>query len=315
LTLSTCWRREAIGAARAHRRTMLHQINISPATATRLAAMPGPGGTHMWLAQVAGGLKRVLPAEACAAFLSECCGRWVEHRRVPMREIRDAVNFAYGQATAPRQGRRWPAADAAAVARALAAEDAPLCDGVTDTGMTAAEALTHVYRPGDWVCGSWNCERPVVRRLEEWLAEAGDAQYVCPNPVKGDEPVPCKTGRRSLRCQANVAARRWIVAEFDDATKTKAEQAKLVTALARALPLGLVVDSGGKSLHAWFHCEGVAEADVERFFRVACVLGADPSRWDPCGWVRMPGGLRQKADSGTVRQRIVFAGEGVAIGC
>jgi len=289
-------------------------ISRLPATATRLQKMPGPGGTHLWLAQVAGGLKRVLPAEACASFLEQCCERWVTHRRVPAREIRDAVAFAYGEATAGHQGRRWPAADAAAVARALGDGAAPLFDGVSDTGISAAEAMGNLSRPGDWVCGGWSCERPVVRRLEEWMADAADAQFVCPNPMKGAEAVPCKTGRPSLRCQANVAARRWIVAEFDDATKTKAQQAKLVTVLASALSLKLVVDSGGKSLHAWFYCEGVAEADVERFFRVACVLGADPSRWDPCGWVRMPGGMRRRADGTSVRQRIVFAGVEVAIG-
>jgi hypothetical protein len=294
---------------------MVHQTNISLATATRLQKMPGPGGTHMWLAQVAGGLKRVLPAEACAAFLQECCERWVTHRVVPRREILDAVHFAYdGEATVGHQGRRWPAADAAAITRALAADGAAVCDGVTDTGMTAAEALTHLFRPGEWACGGWSCERPVVRRLEEWLENAADAQFVCPNPVRGAEPVSCKAGRPSLRCQANVAMRRWIVAEFDDATKSKAEQAKLVTTLARALPLGMLVDSGGKSLHGWFYCEGFAEGDVDRFFRVACVLGADPSRWDPCGWVRMPGGLRRKTDGTTVRQKIVFARGEVPIG-
>jgi hypothetical protein len=65
-----------------------------------------------------------------------------------------------------------------------------------------------------------------------------------------------KEGKPSARCHANVAARRWIVAEFDGPDVDKRAQAKLASVLAMGLPLKMAVDSGGKSLHCWYACEG-----------------------------------------------------------
>ena len=81
-------------------------------------------------------------------------------------------------------------------------------------------------------------------------------------------------------------------------------------ALAEAAPLVMAVDSGGKSVHAWFHVEGMGRQDQARFFAVACLFGADPTRWDICGWLRMPGGTREKADGSRVRQKILYCDAG-----
>jgi phosphoglycolate phosphatase-like HAD superfamily hydrolase len=68
---------------------------------------------------------------------------------------------------------------------------------------------------------------------------------------------------------------------------------------------GTVVDSGGKSLHGWFRVDGLNTRDQVRFFWVACLLGADPTRWDVCGWLRMPAGLRVVNGVPATRQRII----------
>ena len=283
---------------------------LSPLTLERLAKMPGQGGTHLWLAQIAGGLKRVLKPDECERFLARCCEAFVTHRQVPLREIEAAVAFAYGSTDTLTHGPVWPGSRSDLIAKALAEAAAPLFDGVTDTGMTAKEALALLFRPVELVCTGAACERPEARRLEE-RADADGEQFLCPNPLKGPSGLT-KDGRPSVRCQSNIAARRWIIAEFDDPALTKGQQAKIASVLARGLPLRLVVDSGGKSLHCWFCCEGVEEQAVAKFFWLACALGADPSRWDPCGWVRMPGGLRRKPDGSTARQRVVFIKQGGA---
>lgn len=281
---------------------------LSPKTLERLAKMPGQGGTHRWLAQIAGGLKKRLTPEQCERFLSRCCEALVTHRQVPPREIEAAVALAYGSADTVTRGPVWPEARPAMIAKALAEAAAPLFDGVTDSGATAQEALAVLFRPGELVCGGRFCEVPELRRLEEWTDSDG-VQFLCPNPMRGPSGLT-KDGRLSVRCQSNIAVRQWIVAEFDDPTLNKGQQAKIASVLARGLPLRLVVDSGGKSLHCWFSCEGVEEQAVAKFFWLACALGADPTRWDECGWLRMPGGLRRKPDGSTVRQRVVFINKG-----
>jgi hypothetical protein len=97
------------------------------------------------------------------------------------------------------------------------------------------------------------------------------------------------------------------VTEFDDPRLTKPQQAKLITRLATFVPLILVVDSGGKSLHAWFQVEQLPLRDQAYFFAVACLLGADETRWDSSGWLRMPGGLRLVHGVPAIPQRILFS--------
>ena len=296
---------------------------FSQRTAELLSKPPDAGGTHLWLAKAASGLRNALPREACAEFLRQVCARWVTHRRVPEREVLAAVALAYdapaGPAISrarpsgtPRSGRRaraaasWPEVDRPAAEACLARSDIePLFDPSADAGVGAAEALAGLFLPGELVCGGWECELPVVQPVERWAASAGSAQFVVSNPMRGPAGLT-KEGKPSARCQANVALRRWIVAEFDGPELNRDKQAKLASVLARGLPLKMVVDSGGKSLHCWYACEGLDVREAARFFWAAVALGADRTRWDPCGWVRMPGGVRRKDGGQAVRQKVVY---------
>lgn len=287
---------------------------FSQKTAERLAVAPVAGETHRWLAQVASGVSRVLPPARCAEFLRRCCDEHVAHRRVPDREIEAAVELAY-EIGGPRAevrdrvnyGRRaieWPEANAEVIGRMLATVE-PVFDGETGTGLRPAAVLPVLFRPGELVCMGADSERATVRPVEAVLADAEGMQFICVNPMRRSLAVN-HAGRPSARCQNNVLARRYLVAEFDDASLGKRGQAQLVTALAEMAPLVMAVDSGGKSVHAWFDVEAMTRQDQARFFAVACVLGADPTRWDICGWVRMPGGLRVRPDGTRVRQRVLF---------
>ena len=294
---------------------------FSQRTVDCLAVAPQAGGTHRWLAQAASGVSHALTPEKCGEFLRRCCGVHVAHRPVPEREISAAVGFAYetsgqrteirgqradvrGQVNYGRKAIEWPAASAEAIGHVLG-ETAPLFDGVTSTGLQPGDVLPLLFRSGELVCTGAESERAVVRSVEAAMADADRVQFICVNPMKGFSAVNF-SGRASARCQNNVSVRRYLVAEFDDASLGKEGQARLVTALAEKAPLVMVVDSGGKSLHAWFHVEALARQDQARFFAMACLLGADPTRWDICGWLRMPGGLRVKADGTRVRQKILY---------
>lgn len=293
---------------------MANLYPFSSRTAERLAIAPTPGGTHRWLAQVASGVCQVLPEDRCAAFLRRCCDLYVAHRPVPDREIAAAVALAYGQGShgsgagaQVNYGRRaieWPAANANMILQTLATIE-PLFDGETSTGLRPGDVLPLLFRSGELVCTGADSERAVVRPVEEILTDAESLQFICVNPMRGSLAVN-HAGRPSARCQNNVPARRYLVAEFDDASLTKRQQAQLVTALAALAPLVMAVDSGGKSVHAWYAVEAMARQEQARFFAAACLLGADQTRWDICGWLRMPGGLRVKPDSSRVRQRILY---------
>ena len=280
---------------------------FSQRTVELLSRPPTAGETHLWLARAASGLRNALPRERCAEFLRQVCGRWVLHRRVPEREILAAVALAYDADAeqGPRTTANWPEMDRPAAEACLARSDIePLFDPSADAGVGAAEALAGLFLPGELVCGGWECELPVVQPAGRWAASAGSAQFVVSNPMRGPWALN-KEGLPSARCQANVAARRWIVAEFDGPELNRDKQAKLASVLARGLPLKMVVDSGGKSLHCWYACGGLGEREAARFFWAAVALGADRTRWDPCGWVRMPGGVRRKGGA-AVRQRVLY---------
>ncbi len=277
---------------------------ISALTAERLRQGPLPGSTHMWLPQVAGGLKHMMTEAACVAFLRECCDRLVHHRDVPDREIESAVRFAYGDGTAKPRTPRWPAPNEDTIRYVLETIE-PVFDGVTPAGVGAADVLTGLFEPGELVCSGAVCERPSVRTLEATLPYADRHQFIVVNPMNGPSALTLD-GRPSARCQDNVVARRHLVAEFDDPGMTKPMQARLATALAGYAPLVLAVDSGGKSVHAWYRVDGMDPEGQARFFAVACLLGADRTRWDASGWLRMPGGLRRCSDGSLKRQRILY---------
>lgn len=281
---------------------------FSALTADRLKAMPGAGKTHLWLPQVATGLRNCLSQEKCFKFLRQCCDLYVSHRVVPDREIQAAVDYAYGDhdVSPVNYGFKpldWPEPSEEVIQKVLTTVE-PCFDGVTSTGLKPLDVLPKLFRPGELVCTGACSEKAVVRPLEavtdgEWL------QFIVLNPMKGLNALN-HSGNLSVRCQNNIRFRRYLVAEFDDARMTKAHQAKLVTALAQIAPLVMVVDSGGKSLHGWFRVEELRRQQQAMFFAVACLLGADRTRWDVCGWLRMPGGLRPKDGTKPVRQRILY---------
>ena len=277
-----------------------------------LSVPPPAGGTHRWMAQIASGLRRCLTREKAFRFLRDCCDRFVAHRPVPDREIEAAVSLAYDNPGGCRAGRGplpdWPEKNDATVGMVMAKTE-PAFDPAGDTGVTAREALEMAFLPGELVCAGWRCESAGIQPRERWALRAGTAQFVCVNPMRAAKGVT-QTRKESARCQTNVAVRRWIVAEFDDPGRSKADQARVITALGGGLPLRMVVDSAGKSLHAWFHCEGVEDNALANWFWLACVLGADRTRWDPCGWLRMPGGLRRKEGHPPARQKIVYFQKG-----
>jgi hypothetical protein len=293
---------------------MANLYPFSQKTAERLAEAPVAGETHRWLAQVASGVSQALTPQKCFEFLRRCCDLHVAHRCVPDREIVAAVDFAYGsgaqgsgvgvQANYGRRAIEWPNPNEEVIRRVQETVE-PVFDGESSTGLQPSDVLPHLFRDSESVCTGADSDRATVRAVEKVLCDADTLQFICVNPMRGSLAVN-HAGRPSARCQNNVMVRRYLVAEFDDASLSKFQQAQLASALGDMAPLVMAVDSGGKSVHAWYAVETMARQDQARFFAVACLLGADQTRWDICGWLRMPGGMRVKQDGSRVRQRILY---------
>jgi len=286
---------------------------FSRRTAETLAQAPAAGETHYWLAQVAGGLRHTISSSMCMEYLRQCCDSFVKHRSVPDREISAAVRLAYASAgnvksfqthSSRRSIPQWPERDSEAIQRVLGTIS-PLFDVAVEAGITASDALSSLFRPGEFVCTGPATTIATIRKVEDTISDAEHLQFVVPNPMQGLSAIN-NAGEPSIRCQNNVLARRYLIIEVDDLAIPKPEQAKLASLLSKAVPLVMAVDSGGKSLHSWFAVEAMPVAEQAKFFSLACSLGADRALWNIASWVRMPGGLRIKGDHPPVRQRIVY---------
>jgi hypothetical protein len=152
--------------------------------------------------------------------------------------------------------------------------------------------------PGDPLLCVGSAKQFQTLRLSEIKAPE-KLSHIVPNPMT-DKYGLTQDGKISQRTSKNTGPRRFLVYESDGLNKDT--QAAVLLHLAELAPLTLVVDSGGKSLHGWFYCQGSRDELARKLFVKICLLGGDPALWTKSQMVRMPGGLR---DNGK-RQGIIF---------
>jgi hypothetical protein len=68
----------------------------------------------------------------------------------------------------------------------------------------------------------------------------------------------------------------------------------------------MVVDTKGKSLHAWFYVEEKTELEVCAIFTEFLRLGACPTTLTKSQFVRMPDGTRSQEKGRGTRQSVLF---------
>jgi hypothetical protein len=247
--------------------------------AEALATLPRPGGNgyHPRLLGVANiGIRSGLPPSVVATALREHTPQ--SGRRVPDREIADAVNKAMdgrgvppGRSALPRWRPPRPARAAVKAFDAAAFLAARLTEGngygeadIWEASpirldwppeQDAVEALARLYKPAD-VLFIGDTYGRTVKTVAEWLTDFRAGRplppHVIPNPVTGDIAMT-KDGRPSFRADACVKSFRFAVAEFDGMSRE--DQLRFWWAV--NLPVCALIDSGGKSLHAWIRIDGV----------------------------------------------------------
>ena len=188
-----------------------------------------------------------------------------------------------------------------------------------------ASVLQIIYQPEDLLCCGEEMHSARTQSLADWLVGGlSGLRLIVPNPMTKAMGIN-QQGRASARCLDNTGPRKFLVVEFDFALGKNAEcdqiikdledtgrttadmNAALHARLQEYLPLGMVIYSGGKSLHGWYPCKGVTEEEQGKFLRYALSLGADPMLFTACQLARMPWGIR---DNGNI-QEVIFFNSGV----
>jgi hypothetical protein len=186
----------------------------------------------------------------------------------------------------------------------------------------AADNIVDLLFPdGDILCVASNIYYQVACRHGDLVETMGELSFIVPNPMRNEGVY--KKDVFSPKTNANVLYRRWLCVEWDMpvdqsipslwrplvkewsamGVTSRDAQARLLTHLSTfQFKLGMVVDSGGKSLHSWFSVTHATEAEIERFMRYAVSIGADPAGRVPSQFFRMPHGTR---DNGN-RQPVLF---------
>lgn len=197
---------------------------------------------------------------------------------------------------------KWPAFDRAAFAALPVATEADFRAALGPPEHTDPWRILEALFPGDpLLCLATKQEETFqTKSLGEWKKAGVPMNFITPSPMTARTGITLE-GKESGRCLDNTGERKYLVIESDELTHD--EQWTLISHLARLAPLVMVLDTGNKSLHSWFRCNGNPGAE-ERFMTHAARLGADKATWNRCQLVRMPGGIHAK--TGRPHEVLVF---------
>lgn len=168
----------------------------------------------------------------------------------------------------------------------------------------AALLLDALYMPDDLLFTGELYDTDTIRTVAEWLEyfrNGGKAgPHIIPNPLTGTLG-PKKSGDgETLRGDLTVKEYRYCVVEFDDLSRE--DQIRFWSAA--RLPIVALIDSGGKSIHAWLQVSKLAEVKTpeqwettikQRLYdRLLIPLGVDKACSNPARLSRLPGHFRQE---------------------
>jgi len=167
--------------------------------------------------------------------------------------------------------------------------------------------LTSAFAPTEVVC---ICEQvedgtPMTSGsflpVEDWIARFDDPESILFRPDRNQGVFvrinPFKPNFYS-GSDNDVMAYRHVLVEFDQ--KPKAEQEQLLRS--SGLPISVLIDSGGKSIHAWVRVDAPnrKEWDARRDLIYSSIPGVDPKNKNPSRFSRLPGAWR-----GQERQKLL----------
>ena len=251
----------------------------------RIKDCPSSGtGVHKWIFHAACVLDK-------AGFADADIDEWVAKnatRSLQPGEVRNALKTIRNSVVKVRP--RWPfpnPIDTKRIANLGGGMDALVNSSMVECA-NAGEALRQLFEGDPLLCCGLSSREFATKPRTRW--DTPDRlQFVVPSPMS-DKWGETQAGKRSQHTLSNTGPRHYLVVEFDEGTHDS--HASLIQHLALHAPLCMAVDSGGKSIHAWFDVKERSEDSTRRFFQLACQLGADPATWTRSQFVRMPQGRR-----------------------
>ncbi len=181
-------------------------------------------------------------------------------------------------------------------------------DPVDDT----VHLLNALYSPSDvlFIGETMDTAVDTVERILARLAKGKPVPpHIIPNPMTGTLGLN-KEGKPSRRCDATVARYRFAVVEFDEMAKGDQLAFWHSVITRRLLPVAVLIDSGGKSIHSWLEVN-LPNADAwKREIRSGlyhpitgrmALMGADRACQNPSRLSRLPGHKR-----GGSFQRLIY---------
>ena len=174
--------------------------------------------------------------------------------------------------------------------------------------MQAAFAPTEVV----CICDAVEEGRPVSAgsfiTIEEWIARFDDPASRILSQEREGIFVRINPFKPNLYSGSDndISAYRHVLVEFDD--KPKPEQEKLFRD--SGLPITVLIDSGGKSIHAWVRVDAPSrkEWDARRDLIYSLIPGVDAKNKNPSRYSRLPGAWR----SPTSQQKLLATNIGSA---
>jgi hypothetical protein len=160
-----------------------------------------------------------------------------------------------------------------------------------------------------------------IRPVADWINYFRDGRKTAPhiilNPLTGT-PAPTKGGdKETLRGDGNIALYRYCLAEFDNLSRI--DQIKFWSAV--KLPVVCLIDSGGKSIHAWFDIKKLTDVSTPEqwqseikgrlYDRLLTPLGVDGACSNPARLSRLPGHFR--TEKGNFQKLLWLSSEGKSI--
>ena len=139
-------------------------------------------------------------------------------------------------------------------------------------------------------------ERSVPMTIAQAIAmpDLADYQFTTYNTFPADAPN---------RSEAQVFGRKYLLHETDDPSLSFEQQLGLIKRLETEAELKMIVNSGGKSLHAWFHWSPGNKAS---FLELSQKLGGDPRFKLMNQLCRLPWGTRRKEANLPTAQPIIY---------